>query len=117
MFYERYELHTLMVTHIIQRNSTPTHQSTMVSISKCVINNALSNKCLNTVYPQLFLQITLLKELPQIINDEHISEESLDTEVKNHLSVDFAELQKLGTKKNQRNLKIDIMWHAVATNT
>jgi len=98
-----------MVTHIIQRNSTPTHQSTMVSISKCVINNALSNKCLNTVYPQLFLQITLLKELPQIINDEHISEESLDTEVKNHLSVDFAELQKLGTKKNQRNLKIDIM--------
>jgi len=42
---------------------------------------------------------------------------SLDTVVKNHLSVDLAELQKFGTKKNQRNLRKDIMWHAVATNT
>jgi len=62
----------------------------MVSISKCVINNALSNKCLKTVCPQLFLHITLLKELPQRINDEHISEEFLFRTVKSwHWAIRF----------------------------
>jgi hypothetical protein len=68
-----------MVTYIIiTEKLNPTQQNTKVAISKCGINTSLSNKCLKTVCPQLFLHITLIKELPQRINDaEHISEEFL----------------------------------------